>query len=87
MSIIVSGEDESPQWVSSKEVRGELRKVFHRVYTDDMETPIEEWTWKMRFSLIGRLIPGAIISHRSADDPLSGHKVIFLTWDKGSRNL
>lgn len=85
--IIISGDDQSPQWVRNHEAIGDIRRIMYKVYTDDLDSSPEEWTWKMRFQLIERLIPGAILSHRTAFNPLGLDKVIIITWDKPPKKM
>ena len=83
--IIISGVDESPQRIQLLEEKGEVRCVFLNVYTDEVNLTPEEWVWKMRYRLIERLIPEAVLSHKTAFHPHSSERLIYLTWPKATR--
>jgi hypothetical protein len=45
---------------------GRLRRIYSGIYTDDLDTPIETVTRRNLNELCGLVLPGCVISHRSA---------------------
>lgn len=45
---------------------GKIRKIAPRLYSPNLTDPIEEIVRRNLFLIIGRLFPGAVLSHRSA---------------------
>lgn len=45
---------------------GALRKIAPRIYSPNMEEPVEEIIARNLFQILGNLYPGTILSHRSA---------------------
>jgi hypothetical protein len=60
---------------------GKIRKIAPRVYTSNFTEPIELIIRRNLFSIIGKLYPGAVLSHRSAFEfqPTKSGE-IFLTY-------
>ncbi len=45
---------------------GALRKIAPRIYSPNMDEPVEEIIARNLFHILGNLYPGTILSHRSA---------------------
>lgn len=73
--------------VSSLVQSGKIRKISPRLYTSNLKDSIEDIVRRNVFSIIGRLYPGAVLSHRSAFEfkPTKDQN-IFLTYSY-SRNI
>lgn len=60
---------------------GKIRKIAPRIYSSNLTDPIEDIVRRNLFQILGRLYPGAILSHRSAFEfqpTKTGH--IYLTY-------
>jgi len=60
---------------------GKVRKIAPRLYSSNLSDPVEEIVRRNLFLILGRLYPGAILSHRSAFEfqpTEAGH--VFLTY-------
>ncbi len=64
-SIVFAG-DIPRSTIASRVRRGELRQIYRGVYTTDIDTPIERVVRDHWQTIVGRLIPNATISDRSA---------------------
>jgi Fic/DOC family len=76
----------------SKRVRrlaadGRLQKLYAGVYTSNLQAPPESVVLRHWHAIVGHLLPGGVISHRSAFDgrPLAGR--LFITRGKTRRTL
>jgi hypothetical protein len=61
--------------------KGSIRKIAPRIYSSNFTEPVEEIVRRNLFYILGRLYPGALVSHRSAFEfqpTEAGH--IFLTY-------
>lgn len=67
--------------ISRLEKEGKIRKIAPRIYSSNLTEPIEEIVRRNLFQILGKLYPGALLSHRSAFEfqpTKAGH--IFLTY-------
>jgi len=80
--IIVGSSDPNISKQISKLVKGgKIRKIAPRLYSSNFSDPVENIIRRNLFLILGRLYPGAILSHRSAFEfqpTEAGH--IFLTY-------
>ena len=80
--IIFSSSDQKiSKQISKLEKNGKIRKIAQRVYSSNLIDPPEAIIRRNLFIVLGRLYPGAILSHRSAfefEPTNEGH--IFLTY-------
>lgn len=58
---------------------GALRAIHHGLYTDDLTSPLEDVTRRELLQICAALLPGAVISHRSAIDMRPTQNDFFLT--------
>ena len=67
--------------ISKLEKEGKLKKIAPRLYTGNLEESAEVIIRRNIFTILGRLFPGAVLSHRSALEfqPTSTNQ-IFLTY-------
>lgn len=67
--------------ISKLEKEGKLKKIAPRLYTGNLEESPERIIRRNIFTILGRLFPGAVLSHRSALEfqPTSTNQ-IFLTY-------
>src|SRR6185436_1232074 len=80
---IVFGSPESKisKQVSQLRKEGKIRKIAPRIYSSNLTEPVEEIVRRNLFQILGKLYPGALLSHRSAFEfqpTKAGH--IFLTY-------
>ncbi|MBL0340745.1 MAG: Fic family protein [Bacteroidetes bacterium] len=83
LSEIIFGSSESKvsKQISKLLKEGSIRKIAPRVYSSNLDEPIEEIVRRNLFLILGNLYPGALLSHRSAFEfkpTNAGH--IFLTY-------
>ncbi len=52
--------------ISKLEKAGKIRKIAPRIYSSNLTEPIEDIIRRNLFQILGKLYPGAILSHRSA---------------------
>ncbi len=83
---------EAANQAQSKRVRrlaadGQLRKLYAGVYTSNLDAPAESVVLRHWRDIVGHLLPGAVISHRSAFDgrPQAGR--LHVTRGKTRRTL
>lgn len=79
--IFSSSDPKISKQISRLEKRGKIRKIAQRVYSSNQTDEPEEIIRRNLFRVLGRLYPGAILSHRSAfefEPTNEGH--IFLTY-------
>ncbi len=79
--IFSSSDQKLSKQISKLEKSGKLRKIAPRVYTSDFTDSPEDIIRRNLFIVLGKLYPGAVLSHRSAMEfkPTSaGH--VFLTY-------
>ncbi len=79
--IFGSSESKVSKQISKLLKEGSLRKIAPRIYSSNLEGPIEEIVKRNLFLILGNLYPEAILSHRSAFEfspTKAGH--IFLTY-------
>ena len=77
---------------ASKRIRrlaesGRVRKLYAGIYTSNLDSPPESIVLRNWLAIVGQLLPGGVISHRSAFDahPHEGHLII--TRGKTRRDL
>lgn len=67
MEIIFSSSDPKiSKQISKLEKNGKIRKIAPRIYSSNLVDQPEEIIRRNLFMILGRLYPGAILSHRSA---------------------
>lgn len=67
MALMVAGEDRTEaRRLQRMADEGRLRRIYSGIYTDDLDTPIETVTRRNLNQLCGLVVPGCIVSHRSA---------------------
>ena len=79
--ILGSSEPRISKQISKLREDGKIRKIAARIYTSNLIDPVEDIIKRNLFLILGKLYPGALLSHRSAFEfqPTStGH--IFLTY-------
>lgn len=79
--IFGSSEPKVSKMISKLEKEGKIKKIAPRLYTGNLEATPEAIIRQNLFIILGRLFPGAVLSHRSAFEfqpTLS--KQIFLTY-------
>lgn len=80
--IIFSSSDQKiSKQISKLEKNGKIRKIAQRIYSSNLIDPPEAIIRRNLFIVLGRLYPGAILSHRSAfefEPTNEGH--VFLTY-------
>jgi len=88
--LLLVSDDRDP--VTARRVRrlaqtGRLRRLYAGVYTSNLESPPESVVQRHWQAIVGHLLPGGVISHRSAFEgkPQAGH--LFITRGKTRRKL
>ncbi len=79
--VFSSGDSKSSKQISKLEKAGKLRKIAARIYSPNFDDSPEVIVRRNLFTILGKLYPGSVLSHRSALEfrPTSaGH--IFLTY-------
>ncbi len=79
--IFGSSESRISKQISKLEKEGKIRKIAPRTYSSNLTDSIEEIIKRNLFRILGKLYPGAILSHRSAFEfqpTKAGH--VFLTY-------
>ncbi|MGD9494619.1 MAG: hypothetical protein AB7V36_14850 [Bacteroidales bacterium] len=79
--IFSSSDSQLSKQISGLEKAGKLRNIAPRIYTPNFTDSPEKIIRRNLFTILGKLYPGALLSHRSALEfqPTSaGH--IFLTY-------
>lgn len=67
MPILIAGEDRAnARRLQRSAEQGKLRRIHAGIYTDDLSQPIEAIVRRELYALCAAIVPGAIISHRSA---------------------
>lgn len=79
--IFGSSDPNTSKKISKLEQEGKLRKIAPRLYTGNLEESPESIVRRNVFTILGKLFPGAVISHRSALEfqPTSTNQ-IFVTY-------
>ena len=69
MPLVTAGEDKTlARHHQRLAQRGQLRRLYPGIYTDDLVQPLEAIVRRELFALCSLITPGSIISHRSALD-------------------
>lgn len=79
--IFSSSDQKISKQISKLKKNGKIRKIAPRIYSSNLNDPPESIIRRNLFIVLGRLYPGAILSHRSAfefEPTNEGH--IFLTY-------
>jgi len=79
--IFVSSEPRIAKQITRLEREGKIRKISPRIYSSNLTDTVEEIIKRNLFRILGKLYPGALLSHRSAFEfqpTKAGH--IFLTY-------
>jgi len=79
--ILGSSDPKISKQISRLEKAGKIRKIAPRVYSSNLTEPVEIIIRRNLFTILGKLYPGALLSHRSALEfkpTNAGH--IFLTY-------
>lgn len=58
--------EQNSKWISNLMKKGKIRKVAPRIYTSNFEEEDSEIVKRNIWQIIGKLYPGALLSHRSA---------------------
>jgi len=67
MGLIVAGDDRTEaRRLQRMADEGRLRRIYSGIYTDDLNSPIETVTRRHLNELCSLVLPGCIVSHRSA---------------------
>ena len=77
----MSSEPRIAKQISRLEREGKIRKISPRIYSSNLTDTVEEIIKRNLFRILGKLYPGALLSHRSAFEfqpTKAGH--IFLTY-------
>jgi len=79
--IFGSSDPETSRKISKLEEGGKLKKIAPRLYTGNLVDSFDTIVKRNLFTIIGRLYPGAVLSHRSALEyqPTETNQ-IFLTY-------
>lgn len=64
--IFSSSDPEISRQISRMEKKGDIRKIAPRIYTSNLEESPGQIIQRNIFQILGKLYPGAILSHRSA---------------------
>ena len=85
--IFGSSDSNISKKISKLEKEGKIRKIAPRLYTGNLEENPETIVRRNIFTILGRLFPGAVLSHRSALEfqPTSTNQ-IFLTHSYTKKN-
>ncbi len=79
--IFSSSDPKISKQISKLEKNGKIRKIAPRIYSSNLVDQPEEITRRNLFMILGRLYPGAILSHRSAFEfEPTNEGQIFLTY-------
>lgn len=68
-------------------VGGHLRKLYAGIYTSNLDAPPEAVVLRHWRAIAGHLLPGAVVSHRSAFDSRPHDGLLFVTRGKTRRTL
>ena len=79
--IFGSADSRTSKQISRLLKEGKIRKIAARVYSSNLIAPVEEIIRRNLFQILGKLYPGALLSHRSAFEfqPTKSGQ-IFLTY-------
>jgi hypothetical protein len=79
--IFGSSESSISKQISRMEKEGKIRKIAPRIYSSNLDEPVDEIIRRNLLRILGNLYPGVLLSHRSAFEfqpTKAGH--IFLTY-------
>ncbi len=66
MALFLTPADMAPATASRKTAAGELRRVGRGIVTDELDGPVEQVVERHLYEIVGRMLPGAVITDRSA---------------------
>lgn len=66
MTLVVAKDRAEARRLQRRAEQGQLRRVYARIYTDDLATPLETLSRHELYALCALVTPGSIISDRSA---------------------
>lgn len=86
-TILFAGRDAGYDALSTRTARGELKRISAGVYTSDIAAPLERVVEREWPVIVGGLLPGAVITDRSAPTagPVDG--VLYLSHSGRAREL
>lgn len=92
MAVHLTPDDLSPPTATRRVQAGQLRRVARGVVTDELEGALEDVVAGRLYELVARLIPGAVITDRSAraGGPVTnteGTRVLFVAHPERRRDL
>jgi len=64
--IFGSSEPKISKQISMLQKQGKIRKIAPRIYSSNLVEPVDEIIRRNIFQILGKLYPGALLSHRSA---------------------
>jgi hypothetical protein len=67
--------------------QGRLRRIYPSIYTSNLDSPLEPIVLRHWQTIIGHLLPGGVISHRSAFDGKPQNGSLSITRGKTRRDL
>lgn len=73
--------------LSARTERGELRRLRVGVYTTNLGEPLERITRRNRYAIISRLLPGAVVTDRSALPGFTSSEVLFVCHEGSTRDI
>lgn len=67
--LIFGGDSKySVKQLSELHIRGDIRRVYHRIYTDDLNSSLEEVVAKHWMQIVSYIVPNGILSFRTSHD-------------------
>lgn len=93
MAVFLTPDDMASATASRKVRAGQLRRVARGVVSDEFDAALEKVVARHLYELVGRLLPGAVISDRSARDggqpvdAADGTRILYLTHPERRRDL
>jgi hypothetical protein len=80
MAILFTRDRTQAKRLQRGAMEGTLRRLYSRLYTDDLVSPVETLVRRELYSILAAVAPSAVISHRSAlaSNPIADNEV-FLT--------
>ena len=82
--VIFSGSPGEAKLLSKQFLQGKLRRIYHGIYTDDLDEPLEEIVQKEWMFIVSHIVSQGILSFRTAFDlkPIPFEKkdaIVFMT--------
>ena len=85
--IVDEGDPAAARRIRRLAADGRLRRVYAGVYTSNLDAPLESIVLRHWRSIVGHLLPGGTISHRSAFDGKPHEGTLSITRGKTRRTL